>query len=483
MYDVTIIGCGIVGAAAAYEFSKYDLSVLVLEKENDVGVAATKANSAIIHVGYDPPAGTLMAKLNVEGASLAKDICMSLDVPYKQIGALVLAFSNEELSVLQALLRNGQENGVSDLSILERHQVLELEPNLSDKVVAALYAPGTAIVIPWEYALAMAETAVKNGAELMRECNIEKILKHEDCYIIPTLRGLIETRYIINAAGLSSDKIPEMIDSNSSTFTITPSRGEYYLLDKSEGDLVRHVIYQCPTAQGKGVIVTPTVHGNLIVGPNAADTNDVGDVSTTSAGMDAVRNAARKSVPGINFRANIRNFAGSRAKTDQNDFIINHKNRFINLAGIASPGLSAAPAIAKMAVQFVRDDGLDLREKTNFINERKIVRFNKLSHSEKADLVNKNDLYGRVICRCETVTEGEIMAALHSPIPPKSIDAVKRRVGAGFGRCQGGFCAPRVVEILSKFYGIAPKSICQDGIYTQFLVSETKNTAQKTGLL
>jgi len=475
MYDIVIIGCGIVGAAAAYALSKYELRVAVLEKENDVAVATTKANSAIIHAGYDPKPGTLMAKLNVEGAMLAKELCEALDVPHNQCGALVLAFSQQEIFTLESLLQNGRTNGVQGLRILDKAQVLTLEPNLSGDVLAALYVPSTMIVSPWEYGLALVETAVKNGVELRRECEVIDITKVGDGYKILTNQDEIYAHYIINAAGLYADKIHNMVEEEQ--FAIQPDRGEYFLLDKSEGQRVNHVIFQCPTNSGKGVLVAPTVHGNLIVGPNSVKISDADDLATTTAGLDFVKKMAQKSVPDIDFRANIRNFAGNRTKTARRDFIIEEaKNAkgFINLAGIGSPGLSAAPAIAKMAEQLLKDSGLELQEKQNFINTRNRMRFNALSPGEKAALVARDSAYGTVICRCETVTEGEIRDALQSSIPPKSVDAVKRHCGAGMGRCQGGFCGPRVVEMLAAHYESSPTEILQDGAGTQILTSETK---------
>ncbi|MCL1788100.1 MAG: NAD(P)/FAD-dependent oxidoreductase, partial [Defluviitaleaceae bacterium] len=449
MFDITIIGCGIVGAAAAYELAKYNVNVVVLEKENDVAVATTKANSAIIHAGYDPAHGTLMAKLNVEGARLAKDICKNLDVPYRQCGALVLAFSQEEVAALETLLENGIKNGVEGLRILDRAGVLALEPGISSHVVAALYAPTTAIVSPWEYGLALAETAVQNGVTLHRDCEVVAIQKTPMGYTLQTNNinedtGEIHTRAVINAAGLYADKIHQM--ANPHSFAILPDRGEYFLLDKSEGARVKHVIFQAPSKVGKGILVAPTVHGNLIVGPNSEPVDCRDNVATTAQGQTFVKNLAQKSVPDINFGANIRNFAGNRAKTDRKharDFIIETAQPgFINLAGIASPGLSAAPAIAKMMVELLQAGGMPLQAKQNFTPRRRRVRFNELSPLEKAALVAKNPAYGAVVCRCETVTEGEINDALNAPIPPKSVDAVKRRCGPGMGRCQGGFCSP-----------------------------------------
>ena len=475
MLDVAIIGCGIVGAAAAFELSKFELKVAVLEKENDIAAGTTKANSAIIHAGFDPEPGTLSARLNVEGAKLAKEICKKLDVPYKQCGALVLAFSKEDLNTLEHLLENGNANGVPDLEIIAGDQAREMEPNLSGDVTAALNVPTTGIVSPWEYALALAQIAAVNGVEIMRQCKVVAVDKVPGGFKISTTQGSIEARYILNAAGLGADDIHNMIAEPA--FEILPNRGEYYLLDKSEGKVVERVIFQCPSNRFKGVLVAPTVHGNLIIGPNSENFGSRDDFSTSAGGLSGVMNTAKKSVPGLNFRANIRNFAGLRAMTSSKDFIIEEASGakgFINLAGIMSPGLSAAPAIAKMACELLKGSGLKFKEKQNFRGGRKKIRFHRLTQQEKAALVAENPAYGRVICRCETITEGEILDALNSPIPPLSIDGVKRRAGTGMGRCQGGFCSPRLLEILAKHYGCDPTDVLQDLAGTYILTSETK---------
>ena len=474
MLDIAIIGCGIVGAAAAYELSKYELQIAVLEKANDVATGATKANSAIIHAGYDPYPGTLMARLNVEGVRLAAELCEKLDIPYKRCGSLVLAFSDAEIAELERLLRKGIENGVPGIKILTKNEALELEPNLNTEIAAALHAPGAMIVDPWEYTLALTETAVINGADLRLECEVTGIETIGGGYRLHTSSGDIEARAVLNAAGVYTDVIHDMVAG--SAFKIKPARGEYLLMDKSEGAKVSHVIFQCPNEAGKGVLVAPTIHGNLSIGPDSISQDSRDDVSTTRDGLDAVMKTARKSVPCVDPRAVIRNFSGNRARSDRTDFIIEEaKPGFIDLAGIKSPGLSAAPAIAKLAVQMLEKSGIVLREKQSFIDSRRRVRFRKLKLSEKAALISGDSAYGRVICRCETITEGEIRDALNTPVPPRSIDGVKRRCTAGMGRCQGGFCGPRVLEILSKHYNCDPTGVLQDGAGTYVLVSETKN--------
>ncbi len=472
MYDVLIVGCGITGAAAAFQFSRYRLKVAVLERENDVADGTTKANSAILHAGYDPEPGTLMARLNVRGSALARQLCTRLDVPYRQCGSFVLAFSPEESVMLHTLYQRGQDNGVPGLRLLTGEEARAADPNLSPQVAAALYAPTAAICSPWEYCLALAETAVRNGADLHLETAVTGLERLEEGWLVHTNRGDFRSRYVINAAGVFAQALHEMAAPK--TFAIHPSRGQYFLLDKSEGDRVSHVIFQCPGPSGKGVLVAPTVHGNLIVGPNADPVPD-GDVGTTAQGLAYVRSTALKSVPSVNFRASIRNFAGVRAVSDRGDFIIEWAAPgFLDLAGICSPGLTAAPAIAEYAAQLLERDGLALEEKESYCCQRRRIRFHDLSPAEKARLVAQDSAYGRVICRCETVTEGEILDALRSPIPPRSVDGVKRRVGAGLGRCQGGFCGPRVVEILAREQQVSPGAIVQDRAGSWLLAGQTK---------
>ena len=479
MYDVAIIGAGITGCAIAYELGKYNVKAVIVEKENDVSVGTTKANSAIIHGGYDPKPGTKMAESNIKGNVYTKELCEKLDVPYKQIGALVVAFSEEEKKTLEELKQRGITNGVPDMEIWDKEKLLKEEPNLSDKAVAALSSPNVGIVSPWELALALAETAVLNGVEVKLNTEVSGIEKENDTYKIETNNGVIEAKYICNAAGVFADKVNEMC--NEKTFEITPNKGEYYLMDKSQGNLVNHVIFQCPNEKGKGVLVAPTVHGNLIVGPDSQP-SAANDVSTTKQGLDFVRNTALKSVPGINFRESIRNFAGVRARTADHDFhIYEDKNNkgFINIAGMQSPGLSSACAIAPDILKMLENSGLTLEAKEDIVDERHIDRFKHLSHEDREKLVEKNPAFGKIICRCETITEGEIINAVHRPIPATSIDAVKRRCNAGMGRCQGGFCGPRVQEIIARELNKPLADIPQDRLGTNIITGETKDGGAK----
>ncbi len=476
MYDVLIIGCGVVGAATAFQLSKYQLKTAVLERENDVAMGTTKANSAILHAGYDPRPGTLMAKLNVRGAALAAELCSALDVPREQVGSLVLALSEEDLPKIQELYRRGIANGVPGVQLLSGEEAKAMEPNLAPEVCGALYAPTAAICSPWELCLALAETAVRNGVELHLETAVQGMQQTENGWTVQTNQGDFQAKYVINAAGTDAAAVHDMAAPHA--FDIAPSSGQYWLLDKSEGDRVSHVIFQVPSAAGKGVLVAPTVHGNLIVGPDARATGPH-DTSVTAAGLAYVQSCARRSVPSIDFRANIRNFAGVRAKSGE-DFILQWADDvrgFLDLAGTASPGLTAATAIGEYAVELLQQDGLALQPKENFICARHRVRFKELPPEDRAALVQGNPAYGKVICRCETVTEGEILDALHGPIPPRSLDGVKRRTNAGMGRCQGGFCGPRVAELLHRELGIPLGEVLQDQAGSWLLRRETKGGA------
>ncbi len=473
MIDVAIIGCGVVGAAAAYELSRYPLRVAVLEAENDIADGTTKANSAILHAGYDPEPGTLMARLNVRGVALAQEICARLDVPYRRCGSLVVAFSSDEQEHLRVLYNRGIANGVPELQLLSGEEARAVEPNLSEEVVAALYAPGAAIVGPWEYALAMAEVAVRNGVELRRSWPVTQVTRIESGYRLHSPKGTVDARFVVNASGISAERIHNMVAKPS--FHIVPTRGEYHLLDKSEGDRVQHVIFQCPNESGKGVLVAPTVHGNLIVGPNAQILEEP-STACTADGLSFVADSAKRSVPSIAFGEVIRTFAGVRANV-AGDFIIQEAEDapgWIDLAGIKSPGLSAAPAIAEEVLALLQKKQALPNKKTDYRDGRTQIRFANLSLAEKQAMVQRDPAYGRVVCRCVTITEGEIAAALHSEIPAPSIDGVKRRCGAGMGRCQGGFCGPRILEMMCREYQCSPLDILQDKEGTHVLVEETK---------
>lgn len=479
MYDVVIIGCGVIGAACAYELSKFDLSVCVLEKSNDVANGTTKANSAIVHAGYDPQPGTMMARLNVEGNRMMGELCEKLDVPFRRIGSHVLAFSEADMDTIRTLYDRGMKNGVPGLQLLSDAEVRAMEPNLADTVIGSLWAPSAGIISPWELTLALIETAVRNGVELKLESAVRAITKGNDRFFVTTDRETIESRFILNAAGVHCGDVAELVSQKE--FTIQPNRGEYFLLDKCEGTKVHSTIFQCPNEKGKGVLVSPTVHGNLIVGPNAVNVTDADNTKNTAEGLDFVRATATKSVPPLSFRDNIRNFTGIRANHSADDFLIGESKSvpgLFNLAGIKSPGLSSAPAIALEAVAYLQEK-LPLHKKDHYCDERRVIRFKTLSPEEKNAVIAKDPRYGRVICRCETVTEGEIVAAIHSPVPPTTVNGVKRRVGAGMGRCQGGFCGPRVQEILAREWGVPMDKILLDGPGSYILTNQTKGGSTK----
>lgn len=479
MYDVIVIGCGVVGAATAYRLARYRLRTAVLEACNDVANGTTKANSAIIHAGYDPEPGTLMAALNVEGNRMTAEICQKLDVPFRRCGSLVVGFTPEDRATLETLYRRGVANGVPELRLLTGEEARDMEPSLSPEVCGALYAPTAGVIDPWGFALAMIETAVQNGVELHRSCPVTAIeALPEGGFRLSTPKGSFTARCVINAAGVDADRVHELLEPVD--WKMTPNRGEYYLLDKSEGSLVDRVIFQCPGPEGKGVLVSPTVHGNLIVGPNA-DPVEGDDTACTAAGLAFVSAAARRSVPNIRFSESIRNFAGVRANVDTGDFVIGEAEGapgFIDLAGMKSPGLSSAPAVAREAVKILEAHGDLPAPKADYRDGRTRVRFKELPPEEKARLIAKEPAYGRVICRCETITEGEILDALHEEIPATTIDGVKRRCGAGMGRCQGGFCGPRVLELISKTLGISPLDVLQDKAGTNVLLCETKQEGE-----
>lgn len=476
MYDVAIIGAGVIGASVFRELSKYNIKTILIEKENDVSMGTSKANSAIVHAGYDPKIGTLMAKYNVKGNEMFEDLCKELSVPFKRNGSLVLAFNDEDLETINNLYINGNKIGVKGLKVLSKEEVLEIEPNLSHDVKGALIAPTGGIVGPFEYTIALVENGIQNGGEITLDAEVDKINKKDEIFIIETKNGKkIEARYVINAAGIYADKIHNMICKES--FKITPRKGEYYVMDKSQGNLVSHTVFPCPSKLGKGILVTPTIHGNLLVGPNAVDGDDKESLNTTGDGLANIKKSAMHTTEKINFRDCIRTFAGLRAVPDTGDFIVGEDKEikgFVDVAGIKSPGLSSAPAIAEDVVNILKNAGLSLDRNLNFNGKREQVYFMELSKEEKVELIKKDSRYGRVICRCESITEGEIIDAINRSFGKVSIDGVKRRCRPGMGRCQGGFCGPRVQEIISKELNINMEDIVQEKSDSVILYGKTK---------
>lgn len=466
MYDVAVIGAGVVGCSAARELSRYQLSVCVIDKESDVGEGTTKANSAIAHAGFDAKEGTLKAKFNVQGSRMLPELSKELSFAYIQNGALVLCFDEGQRGELEKLAERGKTNGVEKIRILSGDEARELEPNLTDEVVAALYAPTSGIVCPFEMTIAYAENAYTNGVEFKLSTCVTDIKKTADGYLISTDKGDIKTKTVINAAGVYADKIHAMV--SRIPMKITPRRGEYMLLDTDAGNLVSRTVFQLPTKMGKGTLVTPTVHGNLLLGPTAENIEDKEDTSTTRDGLAQVRAKTQLSVKGIPFGKVITSFSGLRAVGDTEDFIIGEPEDaegFINAAAIESPGLTSAPAIALYLCELVGRHIPLVRKETFYAKRKGVIHFIQLSEKERCELIAKDPAYGQIVCRCCTVTEGEIIDALTRPLPATTLDGVKRRTGAGMGRCQAGFCSPRTITLIAEKLGIGLLDVRKNGVY------------------
>lgn len=476
MYDIIIIGAGISGTTIARELSRYDLDVLVLDKDNDISNGTTKANTALVHAGYDAPIGSDMAKFNVEGSAIYEALCKELDVPYERVGSLVIGFNEEDKETIKSLYEQGVENGVPEMSIIDRDEILKLQPNISDKACTALYAKTAAIVGPWELAVALMENAMDNGVELKLNTEVLDITKQEEIFTLNTNNGEFQSKMVINAAGLFADEISHMISKED--FTIDPVKGEYYLLDKSVGDLANMTLFQCPSPSGKGVVVAPTTHGNILIGPNSELIDNKEDLTTTYDYLDFVKEQAKITIKDIPFDKTITTFSGLRASSSTGDFVIGETEDvkgFINVAGIKSPGLSAAPAVALHVKEIVLDILEDVELNKSFIPIRKQqIKFAELSDEEKSELIKKDSKYGHVICRCETITEGEIVDSIHRNAGATTVDGVKRRVRAGMGRCQGGFCLPKVIEILARELDEDMTDIVKDSPDSYILTEKTK---------
>lgn len=483
LYDVIIIGAGVSGCAIARELSRYRLNICVLEKEEDVCCGTTKANSAIVHAGFDAATGSMMAKLNVRGNEMMDKIAADLDVPFRRNGALVVCTDPEELGGLQELYDRGIANGLSadSMEILSREEALAIEPNLADDVVGAFHAKTSGIVCPFLLNIAMAENANVNGVDFFFNTEVEKIeadnLKPdgERIWKIRTCNGEYRTRYLVNAAGVYADVFHNMVSARK--IHITPRRGSYCLLDHSAGNHVSHTVFAQPGKMGKGVLVTPTIHGNLLIGPNAQDIENKEGTNTTADSLNEIIEKAAKSVKNIPMRQVITSFAGLRAHEDGHDFIIGEVEdapHFIDCAGIESPGLSSSPAIGEY-VRKLLEEKMKPERKENWIGTRKgILNPASLSFEERNELIRENPAYGRIICRCESVTEGEILDAIHRPLGARSLDGVKRRTRAGMGRCQAGFCSPRTMEILHQELGLPYEKITKSGGNSRLVIGRTK---------
>ena len=463
IYDVIIIGGGVFGAATARELSRYALSICVIEKEEDVCSGTSKANSAIVHAGFDALPGTQKAKFNVMGNAGMEALSQELSFEFRRNGSLVLCFSDEDMPRLGELYRRGLQNGVPDLRILTGKEARKKEPNLTDDVVAALYAPTGGIVCPFGLTIALAENAADNGVEFRFHTQAREIRKTENGYLVVTDSGDFQTRYVVNAAGVYADVLHNMVSARK--LHITPRKGDYILLDKEAGGHVASTIFQLPGKYGKGVLVTPTVHGNLLLGPTATDVADKEDTATTAKELAQVLEKSAVSVKNIPYRLTITSFSGVRAHEDGDDFVIGEAPDapgFFDAAGIESPGLSSAPAIgAYLAEQIAKRAGAK-RNAAFHPQRRGFVKLAEKSPEERALLIRENPLYGVIVCRCMQISEGEIVDAIRRTLGARSLDGIKRRVHQGMGRCQAGFCTPKAMEILSRETGIPMEKICKN---------------------
>ena len=480
MYDVIIIGAGVTGCAVARYLSRYQGSALVLERAEDVCCGTSKANSAIIHAGFDAAHGSLMAKMNVQGNRMVPGLAKELDFPFRRNGSLVVCMSQEDMPRLQALYENGVKNGVEGLEIVDARRLHALEPNVSKNAVAALWAPTGGIVCPFNMTIALAENANANGVDFRFNTKVTGFTQGEEGWTVHTEQGDFRTRYVVNAAGVYADVLHNMVSARK--LHITPRRGDYCLLDRQVGGFVSHTVFQLPGKLGKGVLVSPTVHGNIIVGPTAIDIEDRDGTNTTAAGLEELISKAGISVDNLPIRQTITSFAGLRAHEDHHEFVIGEAEDapgFVDCAGIESPGLTSAPAIGLTVAELLREK-LGLREKEDFIATRKgLLDPKSLTWDAYQALIRENPAYGQIICRCEQVTEGEIIDAIRRPLGARSLDGVKRRTRAGMGRCQAGFCSPRVMEILARELGVSQAEITKCGGASRLIVGVNKDSLEE----
>lgn len=480
MYDVIIIGAGVTGCAVARYLSRYQGSALVLERAEDVCCGTSKANSAIIHAGFDAAHGSLMAKMNVQGSRMLPELAKELDFPFRRNSSLVVCMSEEDMPRLRALYENGVKNGVEGLEIVDAQRLHALEPNVSKKAVAALWAPTGGIVCPFNMTIALAENANANGVDFRFNTKVTGFTRGEEGWTVHTEQGDFQTRYVVNAAGVYADVLHNMVSARK--LHITPRRGDYCLLDRQVGGFVSHTVFQLPGKLGKGVLVSPTVHGNIIVGPTAIDIEDRDGTNTTAAGLEELIAKAGISVDNLPIRQTITSFAGLRAHEDHHEFVIGEAEDapgFVDCAGIESPGLTSAPAIGLTVAELLREK-LSLRKKEDFIAARKgLLDPKSLTKEAYQALIRENPAYGQIICRCEQVTEGEIIDAIRRPLGARSLDGVKRRTRAGMGRCQAGFCSPRVMEILARELGVSQAEITKCGGASRLIVGVNKDSLEE----
>lgn len=473
MVDIIIIGSGIIGSSIARELSRYNASILVLEKESDISSGTTKANSGIVHAGFDNVPNTLKAKFNVEGNSMFEKISMELDFPFIRNGAFVIAYDKDSELQLEELYHRGIVNGVKDLEIITGKEARLMEHNLSNQVSKALFAPSSGVVSPYEMAIGYAENAALNGVKFIFNEEVIDILKIDEGFKVVTDNNNYQARVIINCAGVNADDLNNII--NDKKMDIVARKGEYLLLDKDGALNISRTIFQTPTKMGKGVLVTPATHGNIIIGPTAVDIEEKHNLASTISGLKEVWEKASRIIPSLNKKAIITAFTGLRAHSLDNDFIIGFNiPGFYNVAGIESPGLTSAPAIASFVATEIADY-LHLPTNESFKPNREgITQFSKLSDEEKQDILKKDNNYGKIICRCEVVSEAEIIDAINRPLGARDLDGIKRRTRAGMGRCQGGFCTPRVMEILARNLNIDITDITKHGRKSNIVIGRVK---------
>ncbi len=482
-YDIVIIGAGVTGCAVARELSRYQTKICVVDKCEDVCDATSKANSGIVHAGFDAAAGSLMAEMNLRGNALMEPLAQALDFEFVRNGSLVVCLDEQDMPALEKLYQNGVANGVSNLKILNRTELQAMEQNINPDAYAALYAPTGGIVCPFGLTIALAENAAVNGVEFFRSTEVTLLAPlpatqdTPNRWLLHTNKGDITAQYVINAAGVYADIVHNMVSGDK--IHITPRRGDYCLLDKTTGKHVSHTIFQLPNQFGKGVLVSPTVHGNLLVGPTAIDIDNPEGTNTTAEGLNTLINKTGSTVKDLPIRQVITSFAGLRAHEDKHEFIIGEvadAPGFIDCAGIESPGLTAAPAIGERVAALLKEK-LNLREKDNFVATRKgIVNPRQLSKTEYNALIQQNPAYGSIVCRCEEITEGETIDAIHRPVGARSLDGIKRRTRAQMGRCQGGFCSPRIIEILARELGVPMEEITKNGGASTYIVGTAKDS-------
>ena len=463
MFDIIVIGAGVIGSFIARELSKYNVDALVLEKENDVGNVTSMANSAIVHSGYDPVPDTLKARFNVEGNKMFPKICEDLEIEFSQIGSLTVAIYDEQMKTLEELAIRSKQNGV-DVAILSKEEVKKLEPNITDEVKGALLAKNAGIVNPFNLVVHVMENAVDNGVKLSLGEEVQDIEKNDDGFVVKTNKNVYQSKIVINAAGIHADDIHKMVEEIS--YSIKPRKGEYYVLDHYKKGLVNHVIFPLPSDKGKGILITPTTSGNYLVGPSSDFVNDKDDLSTDKITLLNVKKMAKLLVPNIPFNETIRIFSGNRPTPSTHDFIIDYSKKyrdFIVVSGIESPGLASSPAIAKYVVNELVGKRISLAKKDNYNPKtRHRICVSELSNEERNKIIKKDPRYGQIICNCEKVSLGEIIDELSRSVPPHTIKALKKRTRAGFGKCQGGFCQPLVISILAGYYNLKMDEIKYD---------------------